>query len=362
MRQSVKFEGRSYRKFDRKVLEEKLKEADWGKFYEMTDPNLSWEFIFNHVVAILDDMCPLRSYHVKNYRPDWITNELLEQIKDRDYFYSKAKQYGDEDSWNIAKHLRNTTNANIRRAKRDFISDELETNKDNCKKFWKVIMEVIPSDKKPVERDILLKDNGRRLGRDEVAGFINDFFINVGNVDNQTNSRDGSSEDNSDDEGEIVEDVKNSCPDLEEEQAAPDPKGFDDLRGTNVYRVVKDINVSKSSGLTNVSSFIIKVVFLLIIPEVTFMYNLSLGTSTFPDAWKRALVVPIPKSGDLTLVKNYRPISLLPLPGKILEKLVHAQLSGYLEANSLLAAGQHGFRREHSTLHSVAQFTDYVNV
>ena len=57
--------------------------------------------------------------------------------------------------------------------------------------------------------------------------------------------------------------MKNPCPDLEEEQVAPDPKCFDDLRGTNV---IKDINVPKSSGLTNVSSFIIKEVFLLIIP------------------------------------------------------------------------------------------------
>ena len=90
--------------------------------------------------------------------------------------------------WNIPNYLRNTTNAYIRRAKRDFILDELETNKDNCKKFWKVIREVILSDKQPVDWDILLKDNGRRLGRNEVAGFINDFFFNQGNVDNQANS------------------------------------------------------------------------------------------------------------------------------------------------------------------------------
>ena len=42
------------------------------------------------------------------------------------------------------------------------------------------------------------------------------------------------------------------------------------------------------------------------------MFNLSLEKSVFPDEWKKALVIPIPKSGDLTQVKNYRPISLLP--------------------------------------------------
>ena len=50
-----------------------------------------------------------------------MTGDLIEQIKDRDYLYKKAKKTGDADSWNIAKYLRNLTNSNIRLAKRDFV-------------------------------------------------------------------------------------------------------------------------------------------------------------------------------------------------------------------------------------------------
>ena len=60
-----------------------------------------------------------------------------------------------------------------------------------------------------------------------------------------------------------------------------------------VYKVVKEINVSKSSGIENISSLIIKEAFKTILPQVTFMYNLSVRSSCFPDAWKKALVVPI---------------------------------------------------------------------
>ena len=90
------------------------------------------------------------------------------------------------------------------------------------------------------------------------------------------------------------------------------------------------------------------------------MLNLSIKTSIFPTAWKQALVIPIPKSGNLTHVQNYRPISLLPLPGKILEKVIHKQLEKYVETNSLLAESQHGFRKQHSTIHSVEQLTNYI--
>ena len=128
-----------------------------------------------------------------------------------------------------------------------------------------------------------------------------------------------------------------------------------------VFKLIKEINISKSSGIENISSLIIKEAFRAILPQVTFMYNLSVRSSCFPDAWKKALVVPIPKEGNSTKVQNYRPISLLPLPGKILEKLIHHQLSNYLESESLLADEQHGFRKNHSTVHSIAQLTSHIN-
>ena len=357
VRQSVEFEGRSYRSFNKDDFKGALLGVDWSNFYELTDPDRAWAFILDSIIPILDKMCPIRSFHVKNYRPDWITNELLEQIKDRDYFYRKAKKSGDKDAWNIAKYLRNVTNVNIRRAKREFVLNELETNAHDCKKFWKTIRGVIPSDKQQIRQDILLKDNGRKLGKGEVADFINNYFINVGNM---VQPEAGVAVDVNDDSPS----GDDSCGDLKDHDYDNCPKfqNFIKLRELDVYRVIKDINISKSSGLENVSSFIVKEAFLAILPEITHMFNLSLDTSLFPTEWKKALIVPIPKTGDLTLVKNFRPISLLPLPGKILEKLVHSQLSEHLESNFLLMESQHGFRRGHSTVHSVAQFANYINV
>ena len=92
------------------------------------------------------------------------------------------------------------------------------------------------------------------------------------------------------------------------------------------------------------------------------MYTFSIHDALFPSAWKKALVVPIPKQGNLTRVQNYRPISLLPLPGKIMEKLIYGQLSDFLERQALLAPQQHGFRKKNnSTVHAIAQVTNFIN-
>ena len=286
----------------------------------------------------LDDMCPIRTFEIKNYRPSWITDELSEQIKDRDYFYKKSKADNEEDSWNIARHLRNVTNSNIRSAKKEFVIEELNNCNTDCKKFWHTIRSVIPGNKGSSWQDILLKKDGEKVEKKEVAQHINDFFINIGKVGGQ-----GISLARDNPQGKVEEGWTIGKFTVEE-----------------VLKVLKVINVSKSSALHFISSFIIKEAFTILSPQVTYMMNLSIKTSSFPTAWKEALVIPIPKGGDLTQVQSYRPISLLPLPGKILEKLVHKQLENHVESNSLLADSQHGFRKCHSTIHSVEQLTNYI--
>ena len=64
--------------------------------------------------------------------------------------------------------------------------------------------------------------------------------------------------------------------------------------------------------------------------------------------------------GSSTDVNNPRPISLLPLPGKIIERVVHTQLSEYLEHCKLLNEHQGGFRKSHSTVNTVSEFTDDI--
>ena len=57
--------------------------------------------------------------------------------------------------------------------------------------------------------------------------------------------------------------------------------------------------------------------------KIVELFNLSFGLGEIPDAWKIAKVTPLPKAGKSNDVSNLRPISLLPLPSKLIEKIVH---------------------------------------
>ena len=80
----------------------------------------------------------------------------------------------------------------------------------------------------------------------------------------------------------------------------------------------------------------------------------------FPEAWKCAKVTPLYKGGDRHTVGHYRPVSLLPLPSKIIEKIVHNRLSVFFYDNNVLDPKQGGFRKGHSTIETIANFTNDV--
>ena len=78
--------------------------------------------------------------------------------------------------------------------------------------------------------------------------------------------------------------------------------------------------------------------------------NQSIETSVFPTAWKIANIFPLHKSGAKNIANNFRPISLLPIFSKIIEKHVECSLRDDLINNKILSQLQFGFKQRHSTI------------
>ena len=81
----VKFLGRSYRNYDTDIFANDFARQEWDRFDNTMDPNILWEIFCKNIVNILDVTCPMKSFSIKQYKEPWITNELLELIKDKDH-------------------------------------------------------------------------------------------------------------------------------------------------------------------------------------------------------------------------------------------------------------------------------------
>ena len=95
-----------------------------------------------------------------------------------------------------------------------------------------------------------------------------------------------------------------------------------------------------------------------IIPAITHIINLSIETQEFPTSWKCAKIIPLHKKDDELNPKNYRPVAILPILSKILEKAVFLQIIDYMDNNHLLHPNHHGFRAGHSTTTGLIQMYD----
>ena len=85
-----------------------------------------------------------------------------------------------------------------------------------------------------------------------------------------------------------------------------------------------------------------------------------LNTGIFPDELNIAKVIPLFKKDDPKLLKNYRPISLLPTISKVIEKIIFTQLSTYFNENKLIFDNQYGFRPKHSTEYAALELVDRI--
>ena len=110
------------------------------------------------------------------------------------------------------------------------------------------------------------------------------------------------------------------------------------------------------------SSRVLKDAFCILTHQLTHLINLILRKGTFPKNWKNAKVIPLYKGGDKSEVSNYRPISLLPLPSKTIEKVIHSRLTEFYTMHNVLTDNQDGFRKGRSTIDTIANFTDDISL
>ena len=121
----------------------------------------------------------------------------------------------------------------------------------------------------------------------------------------------------------------------------------------DVMEVLGGIRTRTACGPDGITSVMLKKCAPSISKPLSTIFNSSLATGRLPSSWKYSNVVPIFKSGDPEIVDNYRPISLLSLVSKILERIVHNHLLSHILKHNLISDRQFGFRPGSSTQEAI---------
>ena len=127
-----------------------------------------------------------------------------------------------------------------------------------------------------------------------------------------------------------------------------------------VQSIISELKKGKSVGPFSIPCTFLKMLNQPVSPLLVILINESFLTGIFPDKLKIAKVIAIHKKGATDDPSNYRPISLLSVFSKIFEKIMHKRLYNFLEVNDILQPLQFGFRKKHSTQHTLISMTETI--
>ena len=236
--------------------------------------------------------------------------------------------------------------ASLRAAKQHFFAITFAKYKSDIKNTWKTINEALsgnrPSEKQSLPISLTIENT--EITKDlDIANQFNTFFINIGanlakNIEYQGIKK----------HNHYLTETYNNAFEFTE---------IDDM---TVKKVIDSLQAKNSSGFDGYSTKFLKHITPAIIKPLTLLTQQVLAKGIFPDKLKLAKVIPIYKKGEQSLINNYRPISLLPVISKVLEKIIANQISSFFERNELFSRNQYGFRAAHCTEHAAIELTDRI--
>ena len=133
-----------------------------------------------------------------------------------------------------------------------------------------------------------------------------------------------------------------------------------DFNEDKVLKIIRSLNVHKAHGYDDISIRVIKICDKLLLKPLIISFKNSTKPFHYPDLWKRSNIIPVHKKNDKQLVKNYRPISLLPIFGKIFEKVILNKIYYFLMKEKLLNPNQSGFRPSGSCINQLLAITHEI--
>lgn len=307
------------------------------------DLNLATEHLCKTILTTYEDSCPIikRVVSYKHFTKPWITVDILNNIKKRNSYNCLFLQ--GKISRRFHNGFRNMVTEQIRKSKRDYFNGRFEAFVHDARKTWKTINSVLRPNQSTLSTSIekLIVDGETYKGDVDVANAFNSYFATVG-------SRLASGSNLN--ENQYLQFMNGNF---------PQSMYLYPVSVSEVASVIASLK-NKSNRNANLSCMLLKFISPIISPVLEVLINKCFVQGIFPDCLKKAYVVPIPKSGDRTLVTNYRPISILPAISKVFEKLIHCRICGYLDKLNILFPQQYGFRKGRSTGDALNKYLQYV--
>ena len=308
-----------------------------NKFSEFTD-------IFGKA---LDSTCKLEKPKVTKrttLNNPWISESIVSAVNRKHELkddwvksISKVAPKGNIQLYDIFSNYRRVLKYVINSAKKLYDCNRISEHKTDRKKTWQIINELRGKSKKSIKPSMVI-DNKKITDRRMIANHFNNYFNSIASKLN---------------ESVLSANVSDSRFQSFVDFLMPSNENsifLDDCSPEELLEIISQFDNNKAS---DIPVRVIKKAAHIISPVLANYFNLLMAEGTFPDVLKVGRVTPVFKKGNPEDVGNYRPVSTLPIFGKIFEKVMYSRIYNFALSQGIIDKNQFGFRKSHSTCHAV---------
>lgn len=313
----VTFQCRDFSSFNINDFAYDASRIDWKLISTEDNVNNKLDLLNTYILSLFDLHAPIINIKPKRYRPPYITYNIRKMIQLKNKAHKKYIKTKTPEHKAYYIDLRNYVNLAIKRERKAYFEYSLN-HKNKGSNIWTQLRKLGINNKQNKELPPNLHD----------VQSLNHYYVNVAGETSVNENLIEYYEENRFSENIVFnfQEIDNNC----------------------IYKIVNTIK-SEAYGTDNINLKMLMLVLPYCVDAIKDIINFCLRHGVFPDNWKTALVLPIPKITTPSEFKDLRPINILPCLSKLLEKIVNFQLKEYLETNSIIPSVQSGFRKQHGT-------------
>jgi len=327
-------------------FKERIQNTNWDEVYNTLDTNDAYLKFEHKITTCFNSSFPLVKLSRKRSKDKkWMTPGLIASSKTKNRLFRQWQRSHSLVNELKYKKYRRTFKQVAEAARVSYYEEQFSTHTNTMKQLWLNINKLFTFKKQRSQNPItrLVIDNSIVTDVKDICNGLNTYYCNLGDRLVQQLDKCG------------PYDFAQYLPPTQTNSMFCNP-----VDPGEIYKIIMNFKNNKSPGADNIGPKLLKVISSDILAPLNHIFNLSFITGIVPDSMKIAKVIPIYKKGDKSHPGNYRPISLLSVFDKILEKLMCKRLCNFLHQNKILYEFQFGFRKQHSTVLALMEVMDSI--
>ena len=337
----IKISLRPYSQQNFDLLVSKIASTNWNEIVGSGDSNIVTEIFIDKLNELYRKCFPLKIKYLSKKRIEkpWLTDNLmhLTRLKSEYYKYYKLGIISKQTN----NRFKNMVSKKIEKSKTMFYLETFNTCKNNLKKTWRTIKELMgTSYNKSEVRELVINGTSYKNELD-IANEFNNFFSKIAS--------------------KLVNELPPTTTSPLSWMPPSPPSNFRlyPITESECSKLIKNLKNS-GSNIDHMPARIFKSVSAYIISPLVKIMNKSFEDGIYPNCLKIGRIITIFKSGNPTDPSNYRPISTLPYLSKLFESFICNRFLNYFDKFNILTPLQFGFRKGRSTCDAITELTESI--